>query len=67
MSPFTHYLCAVFLLIHTGCSNFYDGFKAVEMERCYQLPYPDQQQCLRQIDISYQEYKQQRGEAKKKN
>ena len=61
---FIYVVCSLSLL---ACSNFYDGFKAVEMDSCYRLPYPDQEECLQQIDMSYEEYEQQREEAKKQD
>ena len=61
------FICVVFSLTLLACSNFYDGFKAVEIDNCYRLPYPDQEECLRQIDIGYEEYKQQREEAKRRD
>lgn len=60
-------ICIAFSLTLPACSNFYDGFKAAAIENCYRLSYPDQDECLRQIDFSYDEYKQQREEAKKRD
>ncbi|MFW2367788.1 MAG: hypothetical protein ACN4GW_15330 [Desulforhopalus sp.] len=48
------------LLDAWGCSNFYDGFQAQQRETCYKLPYPDQEECFRQIDGSYEDYQRER-------
>ena len=38
----------------------YEGFKSVKAEDCYRLTYPEQEQCLQQVDVSYEEYEQER-------
>lgn len=67
MNILINFIYIISVLNLLACSNFYDGFKAVEIDNCYKLPYPDQEECLRQIDISYEEYKQQREEAEKRD
>jgi hypothetical protein len=49
-------LCYLFLPILTSCSNMYEGFKASELDECYRLSYPDQEECLRENEVSYEEY-----------
>jgi len=39
-----------------GCSNMYEGFKAIKLDECYRLPYPEQEDCLQEIDVSYEQY-----------
>ena len=43
-----------------GCRGMYEGFKSVKSEDCYRLPYPEQEQCLQQMDVSYEEYEKTR-------
>lgn len=53
-------LIAVVVTGLSSCRNMYEGFHAQGLERCYTLPYPEQQDCLRQNDVSYEEYEEQR-------
>jgi hypothetical protein len=48
------------LVFFSGCRGMYEGFKSVKTEDCYRLPYPEQAQCLQQVDVSYEEYEQER-------
>ncbi len=43
-----------------GCRGLYEGFKSQKAEDCYRLPYPDQEGCLQEVDISYEEYEKER-------
>lgn len=43
-----------------GCRGLYEGFKSQKAEDCYRLPYPDQEGCLQQVDVSYEEYERER-------
>lgn len=54
--------CALFLCLSIlwGCRGFYEGFKAIGDEACYSLPYPDQQDCLLENDVDYEEYSRQK-------
>lgn len=49
--------CLCFL---PGCRGMYEGFKSLKAEDCYRLAYPDQEQCLQQVDVSYEEYEKER-------
>lgn len=49
------YLCFL-----PGCRGMYEGFKTQKAEDCYRLAYPDQEQCLQQVDVSYEEYEKER-------
>jgi hypothetical protein len=44
-----------------GCRGLYEGFKMSKAEDCYRLAYPDQEQCLQQVNVSYDEYEKERG------
>lgn len=46
-----------------GCKALYEGFKMSRNEDCYRLTYPEQEECLRQVDISYEEYEKERRTA----
>jgi len=48
--------CGMFLLTVSGCSALYKGFQMSARERCYQLTYPEQEQCLQENDLEYDEY-----------
>lgn len=48
------------LALTSACSHWYSGFQAVGVDSCYKLPYPDQQHCLDQVQMGYEEYQQQR-------
>ena len=65
-----NYLIAVSILciLSTlpGCRSLYEGVKAVRTEECYRLPYPDQEECLRQASVSYDEYEKDREEARRR-
>lgn len=52
--------CCLVLFTVSGCSNMYEGLKASRQEDCYRLSYPDQQECLRETDVSYEEYEKER-------
>jgi len=54
------------LSILSGCRSLYEGFKAVHTEECYSLPYPDQEECLRQTGVGYDEYEKAREEARRR-
>lgn len=54
-----------FTLFTTGCSQLYYGFQAVGEESCYTLAYPEQQECLDQLTIGYDEYEKERQQSKK--
>ena len=51
------FVCLVTL---AGCGNVYEGFKTMKLEDCYQLSYPDQEECLLENDVSYDEYESER-------
>lgn len=59
----TGWLLLFCLAIMCGCRGIYEGFKAIGKEACYSLPYPDQQECLRENDVDYEEYERQRSDA----
>lgn len=48
------------LLFLGGCRGLYEGFKLQKAEDCYRLPYPDQEGCLQQVDVSYEQYEKER-------
>ncbi|HBG18851.1 MAG TPA: hypothetical protein DDY32_06120 [Desulfobulbaceae bacterium] len=50
-----------------GCRSLYEGFKAVRTEECYRLPYPDQEECLRQAGVGYDEYEKDREGARRRS
>ena len=49
------------LVLLGGCRGLYEGFKMSKTEDCYRLAYPDQEQCLQQVNVSYDEYEKERG------
>ena len=55
-------VCLVFFL---GCRGVYEGFKSTSAEECYKLAYPDQEQCLQQVQMSYEEYEKERAGRKR--
>ncbi len=46
----------------TGCSGVYDGMNSAYVDDCYHLPYPEQQECLRGVETSYDKYEMERQE-----
>lgn len=50
--------CLIFL---GGCRGMYEGFKLSKAEDCYRLAYPEQEQCLQQVDVNYDQYEKERG------
>lgn len=49
------------LVLMSGCRGLYEGFKMSKAEDCYRLSYPDQEQCLQQVNMSYEEYEKERA------
>lgn len=48
------------LVLLGGCRGMYEGFKMSKAEECYRLNYPEQEQCLRDVNVSYDEYEKER-------
>ncbi|MBU1564510.1 MAG: hypothetical protein KJ630_02645 [Proteobacteria bacterium] len=48
------------ILLLGGCRGLYEGFKSAKTEDCYRLAYPDQELCLQQVNVSYEEYEKER-------
>lgn len=66
MSGVSTFCCLVTVALYTtGCSQLYNGFQAVGEESCYTLAYPEQQECLDQLTIGYDEYEKERQQSKK--
>lgn len=55
-----------FLFTLPGCRNLYEGFKAAQAEDCYRLSYPEQDECLRLGNVSYEEYEKRREDARRR-
>lgn len=54
-------ICAFACLFCLGaCRGLYEGFRSAKAEDCYRLAYPEQEQCLQQINITYDEYEKER-------
>jgi hypothetical protein len=53
----------VICLLLPGCRPLYEGFKAARTEECHRLFQPDQEECLRQAEVGYDEYERNRQEA----
>ncbi len=49
-----------------GCTSraWYEGFKSGERFRCQQLNSPEYEECLRQSDVDYDAYKNERDKQK---
>ena len=54
-------LSLVIVLVQ-GCTNraWYEGFKSSERFRCQHLSSPEYEECLRQSDVDYDTYKNER-------
>lgn len=52
----------VSLVGFAGCSarQVYEGVRASNRNECLQLPFPQQQECLENVDVSYEEYQKRR-------
>lgn len=44
----------------SGCQGIYEGMRLQTIERCYALPYPEQQECLRENELNYEQYQQEK-------
>lgn len=59
-----NFLIAGFFLLclcsQAGCSGVYDGMNSAYLNNCYHLPYPEQQECLREVETSYDKYEMER-------
>ncbi len=55
-------LLAVFSLACQGCSHsaWYEGFRQSRMNECYNLPDIGREQCLKETEVSYETYKNER-------
>jgi hypothetical protein len=47
-----------------GCRGLYEGVRMQNLEHCYHLPYPEQVECLRENDITYEQYREERQQRK---
>ena len=65
LKVYTTAFALVCLLFFLGCRGVYEGFKSVSAEECYKLAYPEQQQCLEQAQMSYEEYEKERAGRKR--
>ncbi|WP_458777178.1 hypothetical protein [Desulforhopalus sp. 52FAK] len=48
------------VLFCPGCTQLYTGFQAVGEQSCHGLSYPEQQDCIEQVNLSYEEYEDER-------
>lgn len=51
------------VLFCSGCAQMYTGFQAVGVQSCHTLSYPEQQECLDQVNLSYDEYEEEREQS----
>ena len=65
LKVFTTAFALACLLFFLGCRGVYEGFKSASAEECYKLAYPEQQQCLQQVQMSYEEYEKERAGRKR--
>ena len=62
------YICLSIIMgnLLAGCRGMYEGMTARHLDNCYHLPYPEQQECLRENEANYDRYQLERDEVLKR-